>query len=194
MTETVPAVADWRGRGTRAADSSPMIRFGRWSVLPASIPGRYHTGMTRAAKILPTRGCPPRHDGRHSHPTKLLSGSRLDIVGPASQPSRDTASSLRAQRTPSPRSILPGLIGRRARAAADRTHPLADASSLTAAEAARLIPPMLGLNGRVGTSWPSRTPAEARATGGLLDAFAIVTADGGRVRSNVSAPTPSCPR
>ena len=63
----------------------------------------------------------------------------------------------------------------------DQLTPLASSSG-KAATAARLLPPMLGMDGTRRYFVGFQNPAEARGTGGLLGAYAIVTADRGRVR------------
>lgn len=54
-------------------------------------------------------------------------------------------------------------------------------SSRRAATAAELLPPMLGRDGPRTYFVGFQNPAEARGTGGLLGAFALVHADGGRI-------------
>lgn len=69
-------------------------------------------------------------------------------------------------------------------------------TSRRAATAARVVPPMLGLDKRRRYFVGFQNPAEARGTGGLLGAFAIVTADRGRVTitalgANTDLPEPT---
>ena len=47
--------------------------------------------------------------------------------------------------------------------------------------AAQLLPPMLGANGERNYFFGFQTPAESRATGGLLGAYGVVSAENGRV-------------
>ena len=68
-------------------------------------------------------------------------------------------------------------------------------STRSAATAARLVPPMLGVDGLRRYFLGFQNPAEARGTGGLLDAFAIVAVEGGRITvervgSNAQLPPP----
>jgi len=119
------------------------------------------------------------------HPARLIDGTgRLDVAGlAAAVPALDrAATSLRTERD-AVASLDPSWLGPVADA---RTQLLEELGSLTgtsrdAASAARMLPPMLGLNGPRRYFVAFQNPAEARGTGGLLDAFAIVVADRGAV-------------
>ena len=72
------------------------------------------------------------------------------------------------------------------------------ASPRAADQAARLLPPLLGADGPRRYLLVSQNPAELRATGGMFGAYAVIQADGGRVRmgrQGSSAPSsPASPR
>jgi hypothetical protein len=143
-------------------------------------------GLTHAVRALAEQAMPPLVVTADTlHPAKLLSGGRLDVAAlrrtaPALS---DAAQTLRAQRD-AVTGLSPSWFGPVADA---RTQLESELTSLTdtsaaAADAARLLPPMLGLDGPRRYFVAFQNPAEARASGGLLDAFVIVAADRGRVQ------------
>jgi hypothetical protein len=161
-----------------------------WSMV-AGVPGlgtpaATTRGLTRAVRGVAETGMPALVDAADVvHPAKLLSGGgRLDVAGlAAAQPALERATgSLTAQRD-----AVDRLGGSWLGAVADARKNLLDelvtltATSRDAASAAKLVPPMLGLNGPRRYFVAFQNPAESRGTGGLLDAFAIVRADHGKV-------------
>ena len=175
-------------RQARAADS--LTHDPVWSIV-AAVPGigspiATTQGMTRAVRDLAEQGMPALVVAADTvHPAKLLSGGRLDVAGlQKAEPSlADAARTLRTQRD-EVAALRPSWFGPVADARAELSTELASLAdaSTAAADAARIVPPMLGLNGPRRYFVAFQNPAEARASGGLLDAFAILVADGGRVR------------
>ncbi|WP_434739972.1 DUF4012 domain-containing protein [Micromonospora sp. SH-82] len=56
------------------------------------------------------------------------------------------------------------------------------AMTATTSQVARILPPLLGAEGPRTYLLAAQNPAEVRATGGMLGAYAMIRADGGRVR------------
>ncbi|MGN9813487.1 DUF4012 domain-containing protein [Micromonospora sp. BQ11] len=77
-----------------------------------------------------------------------------------------------------------GLVDQVAQALGDLRTEIDRLAGLTAAadQAARLLPPLLGVDGPRRYLLVSQNPAELRATGGMIGAYAVLHADGGRVR------------
>lgn len=161
-----------------------------WAVvaaLPAlGSPAATTQGMTAAVHRLADDGMPPLVRAADTvHPAQLLSGGRLDVVGlQRATPALDAAASaLEAERS-AVAELEPSWLGPVAAAHGElltELESLSDASR-AASQAARLVPPMLGTDGPRRYFVAFQNPAEARASGGLLDAFAVVVANAGRVR------------
>ncbi|MCM0673937.1 DUF4012 domain-containing protein [Micromonospora phytophila] len=77
-----------------------------------------------------------------------------------------------------------GLVSQVRQALVDLRGEIDRLGGMTAAadQATRLLPPLLGLDGARSYLLVSQNPAELRATGGMFGAFAVIHADGGRVR------------
>ena len=145
------------------------------------------SGLTRAVHVLAGQSLPALVSAADTlHPAKLLSGSgRLDVAGLAAATPALTraAASLREQRD-GVAQLDPSWFGPVATAQSQLLAQLVEltATSRDAASAAQLLPSMLGLDSPRRYFVAFQNPAEARGTGGLLDAFAIVLADKGAVR------------
>lgn len=175
-------------RHARAADDrthDPVWTAAGW-VPWAGSPIATTQGMTRAVRTLADDGMPALVKAADTvHPAQLLSGGRLDVVSlrNAAPSLAAAAVTLDGQRLAVTR-LEPSWLGPVASARGElltELESLADASH-AAAGAARLVPPMLGLNGPRRYFVAFQNPAEARASGGLLDAYAVVVADAGKVR------------
>ncbi|WBB68968.1 DUF4012 domain-containing protein [Micromonospora sp. WMMD812] len=77
-----------------------------------------------------------------------------------------------------------GLVGQVRQALSDLRGEIDRLSALTAAadQGARLLPPLLGADGKRRYLLVSQNPAELRATGGMFGAYALIEAENGRVR------------
>ena len=134
-----------------------------------------------------------------ARPAELVSaGNTVDVdrISAAAVPLRSAVSSLQQAESGVrrlPASWLPPV--RRARSQfLEQVRPLL-ATTREAERTAEVVPPMLGRDGPRRYFVGFQNPAEARGTGGLLDAFAIFTADRGRivrerVGSNAQLPDP----
>ena len=145
------------------------------------------SGLTRSVHVLAGQSLPALASAADTlHPARLLGGGgRLDVAGLAAATPELTraATSLRQQRDDVAR-LDPSWFGPVAAAQSELHTQLVQLTdtSRDAAAAARLLPSMLGLDGPRRYFVAFQNPAEARGTGGLLDAFAIVLADKGAVR------------
>jgi hypothetical protein len=142
-------------------------------------------GMTRAVRELTDVGLPPIVNAADTlRPAQLLSGGQLDVgaMQKAAPALSNAATTLATQRDLVAR-LEPSWLGPVSNAHSELLTELTSvtAASQAAAEASRLLPSMLGLNGTRRYFVGFQNPAELRATGGLLDAFAIVVADRGRL-------------
>ncbi len=119
------------------------------------------------------------------NPAAIVVGNRVDLSAIAdARPNLEaaTAQAKRAQAMlPSSDGLLLGPVRAAVSEARDNVHRL---RSLTTrgAIAARLLPPMLGGSGRRTYLVAIQNPAEARGTGGLIGAYAVIEADRGAVR------------
>jgi hypothetical protein len=144
-------------------------------------------GLTRSVHSLAGQSLPALVRAADTlHPAQLLrGGGKLDVAGlAAATPAlTEAAASLREQRD-AVAQLDPSWFGAVAQAHSELLAQLVSLSdtSRDAASAATVLPPMLGLNGPRRYFVAFQNPAEARGTGGLLDAFAIVLADKGAVR------------
>jgi hypothetical protein len=145
------------------------------------------SGLTRTVRTLAEQSLPDLARVADTvHPAQLLrGGGSLDVAGlaKAAPAVAQVATSLQGQRD-AVSELAPSWYGPVASARAellDQLTSLADVSR-DGATAARLVPPMLGLNGTRRYFVAFQNPAEQRGTGGLLDAFAIVVADHGSIR------------
>jgi Protein of unknown function (DUF4012) len=173
-----------------AASADDLTHDPVWSLVSAvpvvGTPAATTQGLTRSVDALAGRSLPALARAADTvHPAKVLDGGgRLDVSGLASaEPAlREVATSLREERdavAKLDRSWL-GPVGDARDELLGQLGSLA-ATSRDAATAARVLPPMLGLDGSRRYFVAFQNPAEARATGGLLDAFAVVSADHGTV-------------
>jgi hypothetical protein len=149
-------------------------------------PAATTSGMARAVRGIADTGMPALVEAADVvHPARLLSGGgRLDVEGlAAAVPALDrAAASLTSQQGAVDR-LAPSWFAPVAGARASLRDELVllAGTSRDAASAAKLVPPMLGLDGPRRYFVAFQNPAESRGTGGLLDAFAIVRADRGKV-------------
>jgi hypothetical protein len=175
-------------RHARAADS--LTHDPLWSAVGAlpwiGSPIATTGQMTRSVRTLAEQGMPALVTAADTlHPARLVSDGRLDVAGlQRAEPAlAKAARTLRTQRD-AVVALDPSWFGpvtdAHAQLSAELTS-LAEASS-AAADAARVVPPMLGVGGPRRYFVAFQNPAEARASGGLLDAFAIIVADAGSVR------------
>jgi Protein of unknown function (DUF4012) len=161
-----------------------------WSVLAAlpwaGRPLATVQGLTGAVRGIADTGLPALVEAADTvHPARLLAGGgRLDVAGlAAAQPALSRAAQSLTQQQDAVTQLDPSWIDAVSQARQQLLTELSTlgATSRDAAEAARLVPPMLGLDGPRRYFIAFQNPAEARGTGGLLDAFAIVLADHGKV-------------
>ncbi|WP_172639110.1 DUF4012 domain-containing protein [Streptomyces tailanensis] len=127
----------------------------------------------------------------------LVSGNGVDLAALATAAGPLTDADQKLTRVQAQLTALPKHSGidRLDRARADllqQTSRLTDAVG-TAATAARLLPPMLGGDGPRRYFLALQTNAEARGTGGLVGAFAILAADHGRLRFEQFSPNNALP-
>jgi Protein of unknown function (DUF4012) len=144
-------------------------------------------GMTRSVHVLARQGLPDLARAADAlHPARLLrGGGRLDVAAlAAAEPSLATAAGSLRQQRDAVAALDPSWLGPVRTAHAQLLASLVSlaGTSRDAATAARVLPPMLGLGGPRRYFVAFQNPAEARGTGGLLDAYAIVVADHGAVR------------
>jgi hypothetical protein len=142
--------------------------------------------MTASVRRLAESGMPPLVAAADTlHPARLLSGGRLDVVSlrRAAPALARAASTLSAERR-AVAAVDPSWLSQVADAHAQLLTELTllSEASTAASEAADLVPSMLGADGPRRYFLAFQNPAESRASGGLLDAFAIVSADEGRIR------------
>lgn len=144
-------------------------------------------GITSAVRELGSTGLPAlasvasdlRPAALRPEPDRL----DLTLLARSSGPLQVAAESLSAQRqavAELPASWLPQVADARTQLL-EQLEPL-DTASRKASLASQLLPPMLGADGPRRYFVGFQNPAEARGTGGLLGAFAIVSADQGRLR------------
>ncbi|HEY6793720.1 MAG TPA: DUF4012 domain-containing protein [Kineosporiaceae bacterium] len=174
-----------------AARADDLTHDPVWSVVGAlplvGSPVATTGGMTRSVNLLAGQSLPALARAADTlHPARLLrGGGRLDVAALATaEPSLAVAATSLRQQRDAVAALDPSWLGP-VRAA--HTQLLAALGSLAgtsrdAATAARVLPPMLGLDGPRRYFVAFQNPAEARGTGGLLDAYAIVLADHGAVR------------
>lgn len=117
--------------------------------------------------------------------TVLSGGNHVDVAAiAAARPDLDVASAqvARAQAMlPGRHGLLLGPVAAAVREARDNVRRLRSLTT-NGALAARLLPPMLGGSGRRSYLVVVQNPAEARGTGGLIGAYAVVEADRGGMR------------
>jgi hypothetical protein len=156
-------------------------------------------GLTRTVRTLAEQSLPDLARVADTlHPAQLLrGGGTLDVAGLAkAAPAVDrVATSLHRQRD-AITELAPSWYGPVASARSELLDQLTSLTDVSrdGASAAKLLPPMLGLNGTRRYFVAFQNPAEQRGTGGLLDAFAIVVADHGSIRvertgSNMQLPS-----
>jgi len=120
-------------------------------------------------------------------PAKVrVGGNRIDVdriavAAPALRAAAGRADAAAAQVDGIDTDALPSRLGDAVRSAQDGLDELAGVTT-DAADAAQLLPPMLGADGPRRYFVGFQTNAEARATGGLLGAYGVLEADDGRVR------------
>lgn len=150
-------------------------------------PLRTVRGVTEASDRLAHEVLPPLlRTAAHLRPGAAGNGSHLDLAtlrsaAPALQRAARSASKVHTDVDELAHDTwLPAADQARARLV-DQLGRL-DTLTDEAATAARLLPPMLGANGPRRYLVVFENTAEARGTGGLPGAFAVLTAEGGRVR------------
>ncbi|MDQ1289148.1 MAG: hypothetical protein QG622_2714 [Actinomycetota bacterium] len=143
-------------------------------------------GMTTTVRELTERGMPALVSAADSlHPAKLLSVGHLDVISlRRAAPALSTAAATLGRERAAVAALDPSWLGPVADAHGELLAELTALSEASdaASEAARLVPSMLGADGPRRYFLAFQNPAESRASGGLLDAFAIVAADAGRVK------------
>jgi len=158
-----------------------------WSAVAAvpwlGSPAATVQGLTRAVNAVAAQSLPALAAASTDvHPARLLEGGSLDVAGLAASaaPLRTADASLVAQRD-AVGALPPSWLGPVREARGALLGQLRDLSGLTtsARVAAEVAPSMLGKDGPRRYFVAFQNPAEARGTGGLLDAFAIVRAEKG---------------
>lgn len=153
----------------------------------AGDPARAVATVSRAVDDLARLGLPPLIDAAGAlHPTRLrLSGARVALQ--PLQRARPALERAAAEADVAHRRVealeagwLPGPIGEAVEDVGDELAALA-AATANGARATRLVPWMLGAEGTRRYFVAFQTNAEARGTGGLIGAFAIVEARDGRI-------------
>nr|WP_245724556.1 DUF4012 domain-containing protein [Micromonospora citrea] len=113
-------------------------------------------------------------------------GGRLDVARLKALSAELSTVNSAVQGTRDNLAVVPtdGLVSQVRQALADLRGEIDRLAGLTAAadQASRLLPPLLGANGPRTYLVVSQNPAELRATGGMIGAYALIHADGGRVR------------
>ena len=142
-------------------------------------------GLTASVEAVAVDGLPALSAATTDvHPARLLDAGRIDVAGlaAAAEPLGRAASTLQAERD-RVGDLSPSWIGPVGAARADLHEQLVTLAGLTtsAHTAAQVAPGMLGHDGPRRYFVAFQNPAEARGTGGLLDAFAIVRAQDGKV-------------
>jgi hypothetical protein len=193
------ALAGRRASAARRTTSGPA-----WDVaakLPlAGRPVRTARGLAEAADDLTHTALPElvRVGGGVRPAAVLATGGRIDVarLATAAAPLADAEHDL--ARIRADLAALPADSGvdrlDAARAALVKQVTHARAGVAGAAKAARILPPMLGADRPRSYFLAIQTNAEARGTGGLVGAFAIVTADRGRITFQKLASNTEIPR
>lgn len=113
-------------------------------------------------------------------------GGRLDVAGLRTVSAELTTVNSAVQGTRSSLAVVPtdGLVSQVRQALVDLRGEIDRLANLTAAadQASRLLPTLLGADGPRTYLVVSQNPAELRATGGMIGAYAVIHADAGRVR------------
>ncbi|MBL8931474.1 MAG: DUF4012 domain-containing protein [Kineosporiaceae bacterium] len=157
-------------------------------------------GMTEAVDAVAAQSVPALAAAATGvHPARLLDKGSLDVAGlaEAAGPLRAADESLRAERDRVAQ-LSPGWLSAVSEAHTELLEQLRTLSRITtsARTASELAPSMLGKDGARRYFVAFQNPAEARGTGGLLDAFAIVRAEQGRVvveRTGANTQLPQLP-
>ncbi len=157
-------------------------------------------GLTQAVAAVAADGVPALNAATTDvHPARLLTAGRIDVAGlaTAAEPLGRANEVLQAERA-RVAALEPSWLGVVRQAHTDLDSQLVALSTLTASAhtAAQVAPGMLGLDGQRRYFVAFQNPAEARGTGGLLDAFAIVEADDGVltvVRTGTNTQLPALP-
>ena len=166
----------------------------------AGQPIRTSQGLTEAVQRLASTALPQLSVAADLQPGQLMTATgTVDVarLAKAAAPLSAAAESLdevQASVAALPPSWIPAVAGAR-RTLLDQMVPAARSTRAVAA-AARTVPPMLGVSGTRRYFVGFQNPAETRGTGGLLDAFAIITADHGHVtmtRVGANAQLPELP-
>ena len=133
------------------------------------------------------------------HPARILDAGRIDVAGlaQAAKPLGQAAASLQVERD-AVQALAPSWVGAVRQARDDLHEQLVTLSELTSSAhtAAQVAPGMLGKDGTRRYFVAFQNPAEARGTGGLLDAFAIVRAQDGKLvveRTGANTQLPQLP-
>jgi Protein of unknown function (DUF4012) len=161
-------------------------------------PAKTVRGLTQAVRDLSTVSLPQFASiSAVSDPTTLISGpgrvnvAELKKLSPALQSAATSLAQEQYDVAELPPSWVPQVAQARRQLLAELRPVAQQAQSVSTA--VQLVPSMLGGNGPRRYFVAFQNPAEARGTGGLLDAFAVVTADDGqiaveRVGSNAQLP------
>ncbi|MFN8079253.1 MAG: DUF4012 domain-containing protein [Kineosporiaceae bacterium] len=157
-------------------------------------------GLTRAVDSVAAQSLPVLATAATEvHPARLLDAGALDVNGlaAAAAPLATADAALRSQRD-AVGALPPSWLGVVATARGEMLDQLTRLSALTASAhtAAQIAPGMLGKDGPRRYFVAFQNPAETRGTGGLLDAFAIVRAERGRViveRTGANTQLPALP-
>lgn len=169
----------------RSAAGDPLWR------LAAAVPvaGRSFAvarDATAAASTLVDQALPPGLKALQDLKSRpLLSAGTVDVarlraLQPEVRAASAAADRAAAQAAATPGTLLPGPVARLRRQLVDRTGQLAQ--TLTAARTAvDLAPAMLGADGPRRYFLAVQNNAETRGTGGLVGAYAVLRADGGKI-------------
>ncbi len=157
-------------------------------------------GLTDAVDSVATQSLPALAAATTDvHPARVLESGRLDVVGLASaaEPLGRATTSLQTVRD-SIGGLDPSWLAPVRQAHADLHEQLIELTALTssAQTASQVAPGMLGKDGPRRYFVVFQNPAEARGTGGLLDAYAIVKAENGSIaveRTGVNTDLPALP-
>jgi hypothetical protein len=181
-----PSVVELADRARNAYDDTHNVVWAAAAALPG-VGGPLTTvrGLTEATHQVASGALLPMAVAlQEVHPADLLRNGTVDVdaVRRADAPLTAAAVVLDQQRLALDRlddSWLPQVAAAR-RQLRDALDPLAD-TAVGAATAVHLIPPMLGADEPRRYFVGFQNPAEARGTGGLLGAFALVRADRGKL-------------
>ncbi|MFZ0160552.1 MAG: DUF4012 domain-containing protein, partial [Kineosporiaceae bacterium] len=157
-------------------------------------------GLTDAVDSVATQSLPALAAATTDvHPARVLDSGRLDVVGLASaaEPLGRATTTLESQRD-AIGGLDPSWLAPVRQAHADLHEQLIELAALTSSAhtATQVAPGMLGKDGPRRYFVGFQNPAEARGTGGLLDAFAIVKAEKGSLvveRTGANTDLPALP-